>query len=171
MMTTVTPSAGEREVAAGIEALFRSEYRSLVRLARLLVDDAESAEEVVQDAFVQLQRRWEHARDPVAFVRTCVVNGARGRLRRRATVRRHPLAGLGEARDDVDRLVLDDERRAVAAALASLPTRQRECLVLRHWADLDIAEIAQTLGISTGSVKTHVHRGTATLARLLEDLR
>lgn len=172
MMATVTSLAGDRDVAGGVEAVFRAEYPSLVRLARLLVDDVGSAEEVVQDAFVALHRGWDRARDPVAFVRTCVVNGARGRLRRRATVRRHPLAGLAEENaGDTDPVVADEERRAVAAALRSLPARQRECLALRHYAELSEAEIAATLGISTGSVKTHVHRGTATLARLLEDLR
>jgi len=172
MMATVTSLAGDRDVAAGVEAVFRAEYRSLVRLARLLVDDVGSAEEVVQDAFVALHRGWDRARDPVAFVRTCVVNGARGRLRRRATARRHPFAGAAQdASPEVDPVVLDEDRRAVAAALRSLPARQRECLALRSYDDLSEAEIAATLGISAGSVKTHVHRGTTALARRLEDLR
>lgn len=68
-----------------LESIFRSEYRSLVRLARLLVDDVENAEEVVQEAFLALHRNWDRARDPLAYLRTCVVNGARGQLRRRAT--------------------------------------------------------------------------------------
>ncbi len=63
----------------------------------------------------------------------------------------------------------DDDR--VLAALRSLPDRQREVLALRYYLDLSEAEIAATLGISAGSVKTHAHRGLATLAERLEDLR
>lgn len=158
--------------AAGIEALFRSDYRRLVELARLLVDDVGQAEEVVQDAFVSLHRHWSHLRAPgaaPAWLRTAVVNGSRGRLRRRATARRHlrsvePPLGIGPD----ERAVLSDEHRAVAAALRTLPDRQRACLALRYYADLSEAEIATTLGISTGSVKTHVHRGMAALAIALE---
>ena len=171
-MATMTELAGGRGVADGVEAVFRSEYRSLVRLARLLVDDQGTAEEVVQDAFVQLHRSWDRASDPVAYVRTCVVNGARGRLRRRATARRHPLAGIVHATgEDPDRLELDERRRAVAMALRSLPVRQRECVALRYYTELTEAQTATTLGISVGSVKTHVHRGLANLAARLEDLR
>jgi RNA polymerase sigma-70 factor (sigma-E family) len=159
----------------GVEALFRSDYRRLVGLARLLVDDVGQAEEVVQDAFVDLHRSWHRLRDAGAaraWLRTAVVNGSRGRLRRRATARRHlrvvePPLGIGPD----DQAVLSDEHRAVAVALRSLPNRQRACLALRFYDDLSEAEIAATLGISTGSVKTHVHRGMAALATTLEELR
>jgi RNA polymerase sigma factor (sigma-70 family) len=60
-------------------------------------------------------------------------------------------------------------RREVVALLTALPERQRECLVLRYYLGLSEAEIAATLGISTGSVKTHTHRGVAQLASRLED--
>jgi RNA polymerase sigma factor (sigma-70 family) len=70
-----------------------------------------------------------------------------------------------------DRAVLSDEHRAVAAALRTLPDRQRSCLVLRFYADLSEAETAEALGISTGSVKTHIHRGMAALSTALEHLR
>lgn len=155
-----------------VEALFRSEYRRLVGLARLLVDDVGQAEEIVQDAFVDLHRSWSSLRSPGAaptWLRTAVVNGSRGRLRRRAMARRHlrstePTLDVGPD----ERAVLSDEHRAVAAALRSLPGRQRACLALRFYDDLTEAEIATTLGISTGSVKTHVHRGMAALATALE---
>ncbi len=64
-----------------------------------------------------------------------------------------------------------EDRREVIDALRGLSDRQRECLVLRYYLDLSEAEIATTLGISTGSVKTHAHRGLATLAERLESLR
>jgi RNA polymerase sigma-70 factor (sigma-E family) len=158
-----------------IEAVFRSEYRRLVGLARLLVDDPAQAEEVVQDAFVSLHLHWGRLRDPAAapaWLRTAVVNGGRGRLRRRSVARRHlrvvepPL----ETPPD-ERAVLSDEHRAVTAALRRLPERQRACLALRFYGELTEAEIAETLGISAGSVKTHVHRGTAALTAALEEIR
>ena len=59
----------------------------------------------------------------------------------------------------------------MAAAVRTLPPRQRDCIVLRFYADLSDAEIADTLGISAGSVKTHLHRARAALADRLEALR
>src|SRR5262245_49253451 len=82
----------ERPPDEGLEALFRDEYRKLVGLARLLVDDPAQAEEVVQDAFVSLHRNWGNLRNPgaaPAWLRAAVVSGSRGRLRRRATARKH----------------------------------------------------------------------------------
>jgi RNA polymerase sigma-70 factor (sigma-E family) len=161
--------------AAGVESLFRTDYRRLVGLARLLVDDVGQAEEVVQEAFIALHRNWPKLRDTgaaSAWLRAAVVNGSRGRLRRRATARRHLRVvepGVAAAADEG--LVLADEHRAVAAALRQLPDRQRACLALRFYDGLSEDEIASTLGISNGSVKTHVHRGMAALATALEDLR
>jgi RNA polymerase sigma-70 factor (sigma-E family) len=169
-MTMAGLSSSDRGV--GVEQLFRAHYTPLVRLARLLVDDLDQAEEVVQDAFVALHRQWHRADDPLAYLRTTVVNGARGRLRRRETARRHLRSTepvLTTPPDD--RAVLADEHRAVAAALSSLPERQRACVALRYYQGLTEAETAAVLGISTGSVKTHVHRAIETLGKRLEDLR
>jgi RNA polymerase sigma-70 factor (sigma-E family) len=162
----------ERVAVDDVEALFRSDYRRLVGLARLLVDDRGQAEEVVQDAFADLYRRRGRVDAPAAWLRTAVVNGARGRLRRRATARRHLRAADRRDAAPADEGVgVDDDRRAVAAALAGLPDRQRACIALRFYDGCSEAEIAELLGISAGSVKTHVHRGMATLAAALEDLR
>lgn len=158
--------------ASDVEALFRAEYRHLVGLARLLVDDRAAAEEVVQDAFADLLRRRRSVAAPAAWLRTAVVNRARGRLRRRATARRHLRVAEPDHAPPADAdLGGDDDRRAVAAALRALPARQRACLALRFYDGLSEAETAEVLGISTGSVKTHVHRGMAALAAALEDLR
>ena len=177
MGTTIAAMTAPTDDTAldGVEAVFRAEYRRLVGLARLLVDDVGQAEEVVQDAFVDLHRHWSRLRDRTAaqaWLRAAVVNRSRGTLRRRATARRHlrsvepPLATGPD-----ERAVLSDEHRAVAAALRSLPERQRACIALRYYDDLTEAQIAEVLGISTGSVKTHVHRAMAALATTLEDLR
>jgi RNA polymerase sigma-70 factor (sigma-E family) len=173
-MTVVgVPLTSDR--VAGVEALFRSEYRRLVGVARLLVDDTAQAEEVVQDAFVALHRNWDRLRAPASapsWLQAAVVNGARGRLRRRATARRHlRVADRIEIAGPDETPAGGDAQARVAAALRQLPERQRACIALRFYGDLAEAEIARTLGISVGSVKTHIHRGTAALSAALEDLR
>jgi RNA polymerase sigma-70 factor (sigma-E family) len=165
MAATGTP----REAA--LAALFRDHYANLVRLASLLVDDQGAAEEVVQEAFVGLFRRWDRLDDIQAapgYLRTTVVNLARSRLRRRAVRRRHRPEEVPDAPSAELGALARDEERAVLAAVAGLPRRQRECLVLRYYLDLGQAETAAILGISVGSVKSHTHRGLTTLAAALE---
>ncbi|MGH9179227.1 MAG: SigE family RNA polymerase sigma factor [Acidimicrobiales bacterium] len=167
----VVPSAMETELAR----LHRAHYRSLVRLASLLVDDLGVCEELVQDAFVAVLGRRGALRDPgklPAYLRSAVLNGARTQLRRgRVRERRPGLRVVGEAPAADIGAVEADDRRAVLGALRSLPDRQREVLLLRYYLDLSEPEIAATLGIAPGTVKTHVQRGMAQLARLLEDRR
>ena len=157
-----------------LEALYAAHWRPLVRLAVLLVRDLGTAEEVVQDAFVAVHDRWGRLRDPdraLAYLRQAVVNRSRSTLRHRGVVERHARAE-GRRPDGgvpgADEAAVADERRAtVLAALAHLPERQREVLALRHYAGLAEAEIADALGISSGSVKTHASRGNARLRELL----
>jgi RNA polymerase sigma-70 factor (sigma-E family) len=161
-------------VDAVVVSLFEERYPALVQTARLLVDDTEAAEEVVQEAFVRLYSAWP-LRDPArahAYLRSTVWNLARDRLRRRRTSRRHQAAGAGAteqpAPGPADTVVAVERRRAVSVALDRLPRRQRECVLLRYWSDLSDQEIAETLGIGAGSVKRHLHRARATLAALLD---
>lgn len=147
--------------------VFEEHYEPLVRLARLLVDDRGSGEEVVQDAFVRAYRRWDRIDDPARYLRRAVVNTARSRLRHRAVVRRYVPPTARAAAPAEDEAVARSEHAAVLAAVRALPRRQRECLVLRYYLDLSEADIATTLGISTGSVKSHSSRGMAALARVL----
>jgi len=156
-----------------VTVLHAEHYHRLVRLAALLLHDRSAAEEVVQDAFVGLHRNWRRLRDPdraVHYLRTCTVNGARSVGRRSATARKHaPILAI--ASDAPDPAAGIAERQAVMAALGRLPERQREVLVLRYYADLSEAAIAQTLGISRGSVKTHASRGLAALRPTMEQPR
>jgi RNA polymerase sigma-70 factor (sigma-E family) len=145
--------------------LYREHARSLVRLAALLVDDIGTAEEIVQDAFVLVHRRWAQVEKPEQYLRKSVVNLSRSRLRRRLVALRHPPAHVPDA-PPVDELARGPG--AVIDALHALPRRQREVLVLRYWSQLSEAEIAATLRISVGSVKTHAHRGLTTLQQRLE---
>ena len=164
-----------------LTALYRAHWRSLVRLAYLLVRDQSVAEDVAQDAFVSMHRRWgrlERPEQALAYLRTCVVNGSRTAHRRRAVRDRWTASGgptrLDPApRGDIvhpsaeDVVVSLDERRAVTSTLLALPRRQREVLVLRYHLDLSEQEIARTLQISPGAVKSHAHRGLAALRRAL----
>lgn len=155
-----------RDVA--LAELHRAHYRALVRLARLLVDDEASGEDVVQDAFLRVFNAWDRIDDPVKYLRATVMNGARSRLRRRRVARRYIAPVLRAAAGADEDVVVRSEHAEVLDAVRALPRRQRECLVLRYYADLSEVDIASTLRISTGSVKSHSHRGMAALARVLE---
>jgi RNA polymerase sigma-70 factor (sigma-E family) len=154
-----------------VPALYEAHWRGLVRLAVLLVDDVSSAEDVVQDAFVSLHRKADSLRDPaaaLAYLRTSVVNLSRSVLRRRQVARKHLKVAEPEstAAADYD-VLLHDEHRATLAAVHALPQRQQEVLILRYWSGLSEREIARTLGISAGSVKSAASRGMASLHRSL----
>jgi RNA polymerase sigma-70 factor (sigma-E family) len=172
MATHGTPSPGAAD--PWLVELYRTEYRRLVRLAALLVDDVGTAEELVQDAFVATARRRREVApdDPAAtgaYLRSAVLNGARSQLRRRAVRRRHlQRVGRLPTAPPADRdLVASEDGRRVLAALDALPARQRAVLVLRYYEELSVEETATALGISAGTVKTHAHRGLAALQRAL----
>jgi RNA polymerase sigma factor (sigma-70 family) len=123
-----------RDRTSAVTALFEEHYVGLVRMARLLVDDRETAEDVVMDAFISLYRRWTAVRDPGEahrYLRSCVLNGARSQLRRRRLRRRHESTNLQQeaARDSHE--TNEADRRTVTQLLATLPYRQRQVLVLR----------------------------------------
>jgi RNA polymerase sigma-70 factor (sigma-E family) len=170
----VTRKVLPRDRTSAVSALFEEHYASLVRMARLLVDDRETAEDVVMDAFTSLYRRWTAIRDPAEahrYVRSSVLNGARSQVRRRRLRRRHEGGShLQEAiRDGLE--TNEADRSTVTQLLGTLPYRQRQVLVLRYFVDLTEAQIAYELGVSPGSVKTHASRGLAALARALDDSR
>lgn len=157
-----------------VAALFVGHQRRLVGLAALLVDDRQTAEDVVQDAFAGLQRHWHRLRDPEAaagYLNRAVVNGSRDALRRRrragtAMLRLVPRSEeLSSAEHDA---VQHQDADRLWAAVTALPTRQRQVLVLRYYLDQSEAEIAETLNVSRGSVKKHASRGVAALARAWE---
>lgn len=163
-------TAPELDVDAFVARLFRAEGPSLVRLARLFVDDRNAAEDLVQEAFIHLARAAyrirDHERAP-AYLRSIVLNLARDHNRRGLMSLRHRLP-LDEAVASVeDEIELRDDQREVLEALRALPHRQRDCLVLRYYDELGIEAIAGTLGISVNSVKTHLTRGLAALGRNL----
>ncbi len=156
---------------SGVVAVFEAHYSHLVRLARHLVDDQAEAEDVVMDAFVGLSRRWQHVRrtgDAFFYLRASVVNGSRSRLRRLKVARERRHTQLDRDSAPADQAAMAHlEHEAVVRVLRVLPRRQREVLVLRYYDGASEAEIAEVLGISVGSVKTHASRGLHAVAELL----
>jgi RNA polymerase sigma-70 factor (sigma-E family) len=166
------PDASAWDADAAVEELYASHYRRLVRLSVLLVRDVETAEEVVQDSFVAMHGRWRRLHEPVkalAYLRQTVVNRSRSVLRRRAVAARHVNAPPPDHPGADESAVATERRTAVLDALRALPQRQREVLALRYYLDLSEAQIAETLGISRGAVKSHASRGAASLRELLEE--
>lgn len=169
----VLPEVHERDVA--VRALFVDQRLPMTRLAVLL--GADDGEDVVAESFYQLYRRWPRLRDSEAaraYLRATVINLTRMRIRHLQVTRRHadrPDGASREVHSSEAEAVLRDDQKAVVRALGELPQRQREALVLRYWLDLREKEIAETMGISAGAVKTHVSRGMAALSRLLEEHR
>ena len=150
---------------SALEQLYAAHYAGLVRLAVLLLRDQGLAEDVVQDSFVAMHGRWDRV-DPdraPAYLRQTVVNRSRSALRHRGVVTRHRAEPLPDGAAADESVLANERRTAVLDALAALPTRQREVLVLRHYLDLSEADIAATLGISKGAVKSHASRAAAAL--------
>ena len=150
-------------------ALYAEHALGLIRLAQVILDDRAAAEDVVQEAFAGLFRRWAALRDTgkaPQYLRASVLNRCRNALR--ASARRLP-AGPGFLDGADVALLAAEERRAMLAALRTLPARQREALVLRYYLDLPDAEIAASMGIREGSVRSAVHRGLAALERLMRE--
>ncbi|WP_345964124.1 SigE family RNA polymerase sigma factor [Streptomyces sp. BRB040] len=156
-----------------IDSLYHHRRLELVRLAVLLVDDVPTAEDVVQDAFTAVYRRYgprlAGLDNPEGYLRRCVVNAARSVLRRRRTVRSYVPPRTTPAPPPEEEVLLREEHREVLDALRRLTPRQRQVIVLRYWSNLSEVEIADTLGLSRGTVKSTASRGLAALARRLEE--
>ncbi|HEY6314160.1 MAG TPA: SigE family RNA polymerase sigma factor [Streptosporangiaceae bacterium] len=178
MTATEQSPAGSspRPATAVIEELYRRHGLGLVRFALLLMGDQATAEDVVQEAFLGLYRVWQPGREPddvLAYLRTSVLNAARTALRGRA--RQQALARAAQPDPPVwsaeAAVMADEDGRAVLAAVACLPRRQREVLALRYFLDLSEKQIAALLGISRGTVASATARGLAALAvKLKEEL-
>ncbi|MEU5434165.1 SigE family RNA polymerase sigma factor [Streptomyces sp. NPDC020719] len=155
--------------------LYLARRLDMVRLALFLVDDLPTAEDVVQDAFAAMCRRYgtslDGLRDPGSYLHTAVVNASRSVLRRRRTVRAYipPHENHGPPVDEP--LLIAEEHQQVLDALSQLTQRQREVLVLRYWSELTEAQIAHTLGLARGTVKSTASRALAVLEKKLGSAR
>jgi RNA polymerase sigma-70 factor (sigma-E family) len=156
----------DREADRAVTALYSLHYRSLVRLAALLVRDIAAAEELVQDSFVAVHAAWWRLRDSdhaLSYLRQSVVNRSRSALRRRAIVGRLAPELAADPAGDEQETDIQLERSAMVSVLRRLPARQREVLVLRYYADLSEAQVAAAMGISRRAVKSHAARAMSSL--------
>lgn len=156
---------------AAFDAFVVSYSTTLLHSAYLLIGDHGQAEDVLQLTLLRTARRWEAARRaPEAYARQVLVNLSRDRqrgLNRRVSER--PLEDHGSSalvQDHADGVIAHD---AVIAALRCLPSRQREVVVLRFFADLTIPDTAAAIGSSEATVKSHTRRALARLRKLLAD--
>ena len=129
----------------------------MVRLAWLLSGSRQDGEDVVHDAFLRVEERFDDLVVPEAYLRRAVVNGVLALQRRRAVERRH--------RSAPEIWHLDPDVEEVWAAVRHLPDRQREALVLRFYLDLSLEQVADHRGCPVGTAKSLVHRGVATVRR------
>jgi RNA polymerase sigma-70 factor (sigma-E family) len=166
--------AGAASARQAVSALYEAHAVGLIRLAVVVLGDRPAAEDVVQEAFCGLYRRWEQLDDKskaLSYVRSATLNGCRSELRHRIRDERrghHPdtLSAVASAEHAA---LIGEEHHQVLSALRRLPDRQREALVLRFYLDLTEPEIAAAMGISHGTVKSTTSRALAALTRLLEE--
>jgi RNA polymerase sigma-70 factor (sigma-E family) len=170
-LTDAPPDADARQQ---VTALFEAHALGLVKLAKVMLGDQSIAEDVVQDAFVGMYRKWASLQDrdkALGYLRNSVLNGCRKAHRSRTRRDRALLLA-----PDVDLIVSAEESalvgeasREVLAALRALPARQREAVVLRHYLGLTEEQAAQAMKITQGTVKSATSRGLSTLARFLKE--
>jgi RNA polymerase sigma factor (sigma-70 family) len=169
-----------------VTALYQAHALSLARLALVMLGDRSAAEDVVQDAFLGLYRRWDRLADPAvapSYLRTSVLNGCRTALRARprhgvlsdgtdaheaALAGSSPSSSLSLSLESAEATVVHgEEHRAVLAAIRRLPARQREALVLRYYLDLTEEQTAEAMQVSRGTVKSATSRAIAAVGRML----
>jgi RNA polymerase sigma-70 factor (sigma-E family) len=164
--------AAPETVRQQVTALYQAHSLGLVRLAVLMVGDQPTAEDVVQDAFLALYRRWPTLKDPdraLAYARASVLNGCR--MVHRANSRHDgiTLATPDDTESAEETALLGEATREVLTALRRLPARQREAVVLRYYLDMTEDQAAQAMRVSRGTVKSATSRGLAALGRLLKE--
>lgn len=176
-MTTLTVGAASEAqddhlTGLTLTDLYLLHRLSLTRLATVLLGDLAEAEDAVHDAFLRLWRshggRTDMLDNPPAYLRVAVVNNARSMLRRRKNAREHTPLFVPYA-ESAEEEALPRVRPDVLEAVKGLPVRQREILVLRYWADMSEVDIARTMGISRGTVKSSSSRGLRSVARILRE--
>jgi RNA polymerase sigma-70 factor (sigma-E family) len=160
----------------GVTALYEASALGLIRMAYVMLGDQPSAEDVVQEAFCGLYRRWDRLASTdgaLYYVRTSVLNGCRSALRRRAVrhgfVQRRALADQLPAVSAETVVLGGEEREEVIRALMRLPDRQREVLILRFYAELPDEQIARVMGIRPGTVRSTAFRALDALGRALKE--
>ncbi|HET9896377.1 MAG TPA: sigma-70 family RNA polymerase sigma factor [Streptosporangiaceae bacterium] len=162
---------------SAVTALYRDHALTLIRLAHIMVGNHAAAEDIVQDAFCGLYRRWEHLANKdkaLGYLRSSVLNGCRSALRAAGRHRDLLIAeGYGDLAGVLDsaeaRVLTSERRQAIVAALRALPGRQRDVLVLRYFLGIDDDEIARDLEMNPSTIRSSRRRGLAALRRTLKE--
>ena len=169
-MDTRAPEAPHAAVERHVTALYQAHALSLARLALLMLGDRDAAQDVVQDAFLGLYRRWDKlasADAAPAYLRASVLNGCRTLLKRRSRPALHAAEASLDSAEET--LMHSEEQRAILAAIRRLPARQREALVLRYYLDMSEDQAARVMGVSRGTVKAATSRAVAAIGRMLKE--
>jgi RNA polymerase sigma-70 factor (sigma-E family) len=159
-------SGGPAGADRAVTALYLTHYRPLVRIAALLVQDLATAEEIVQDSFVAVHAAWRRLPDAdhaLSYLRRSVVDRSRSALRQHVAVDKLAPGLAPELPTSAGEETIEVERSAFISALWTLPSRQREVVVLRYFADLPETQVASATGISAGAVKAHATRAMSSL--------
>jgi RNA polymerase sigma-70 factor (sigma-E family) len=163
-------SGGAWTAERHVTALYQAHALSLARLALVMLGDAGAAEDVVQDAFLGLYRRWDHLSDSsaaLAYLRASVLNGCRNAMRRRA---RPVILTEDQPMESAEAAMLHtEEHQAILAAVRRLPARQREALALRYYLDMTEEQAAAAMRVSRGTVKSATSRAIAKVGRMLKE--
>jgi RNA polymerase sigma factor (sigma-70 family) len=155
-MTDVPPDKSRTTATDDVAALFRSHRQPMARLAYVLTNDAQVSDEVVQDAFLKVHANWSRIENPVAYLRTAVVNGCHSHHRHLRVERRTP---------DTPQVASQLGANELAAALAKLAYPRRAALALRYFCDLDDFQIAEILDCRPATVRSRIARGLADLRK------
>jgi RNA polymerase sigma-70 factor (sigma-E family) len=163
------------DAASAVTALYERHAVSMIRIALIMLGDRTAAEDVVQDAFFGLYRRWARLKAPdnaLTYVRSAVLNGCRDVLRERTRRegRDRSAAPSWQAHPSAEAAALiSQDRQRVLAGIRLLPDRQREALVCRFYLGLSEDETARAMDISKGTVKSATSRALTALRRMLEE--
>ena len=175
LLTDVSPSSyAPLDARQGVAALYQRHALGLVKLAKVMLGDQAQAEDIVQDAFLNLHRKWDSLHDQeraIGYLRASVLNGCRSAHRGRLSFdralvffrRQEDMASAEES------ALIGEANREVITAVRDLPARQREAVVLRHYLGLSEAETAAAMGVAPGTVKSATSRGLAALSRKLKE--
>jgi RNA polymerase sigma-70 factor (sigma-E family) len=173
----VTSADADQAAGAEVAALYKAHAVSLTRLAYVMLGDRPAAEDVVQEAFLGLYKRWSRLRATASapgYLRASVLNGCRLALRSRL---RRADATADATAVDADRpwqsaeaiALVGEEQRQLLQAIRALPPRQREALVLRYYLELSEEETARSMGVRRGTVKSATSRALAALGQRMQE--